>query len=149
MSRILAYLFLITVLLSCKSNRFSSLYEADEKSYSEQEFNRLIESWKFKVITNDFEVVIIDYLPPLIRCGRVIENAMAIAKSPYGRIRIVDQCPSVTNYFEGEGLIFSPSFTIPEDRNPQLIYVGGSPNPNNFKYPKVKKTFFGFLERKQ
>lgn len=145
-------IILLLGFVACKSHREPSRIPdriENRTSYSIDDYNNLIDTWEFFIGKEKQNVVIVDYYSAFTRCGRAIENGLAIVEYDKDTIRIIDMCPGKRNYIIGDTLVFEPVKVFPENNNPGIIYIDGNRNPILFKHKNVLRTTFGYLRNKK
>jgi len=146
-----SYIVFLFIISACGLKKEAS--ENSEKTpiqnqYTQQDFEQLKANWKFFSLEETQEVIMIDYLSAWTRCGRAIDNGVAIVMWQSDTIRIIDQCPDRQEYYKGDILIFEPQEPILDNNGIGLVYISEGPNPKVFEQPNVKKTTFGHLKIK-
>lgn len=143
------YIPLFLLLLSCKgiSSTTDTRQPKTITNYSEEYAEGIVHNWDFLVFKEPLEVEIIRYFPAFTRCNRSIDNAIALVVTNNDTIRIIDECPGPKEYLEGEKALFTPSGTLPQNKEIGLIRFNDNPNPSIFEGENITKTSFGKLSK--
>lgn len=136
------FILLTVFYFSCNSQKRVTA----DKNTVDNSVENTTKDWKYFTLQDTIFVKVIAYSSAHTRCDRATENAMAIAQDNVGdTIRIIEVCPGPKNIEVGQLYILHFDQTIPENKNPNLIYIDNKPNSFIFKYPTIKKTTYGRL----